>query len=134
MNWKGFGIQLEHLLGETEINYDTPKDGQRPVRVANREYLEYKLEALLRDPSCSVCSLRDVVIIACLRIVYHVPVSGHVIGEDSRQTCMKFGSNFSRVAITPLVHSCYNSDTTRTLRCNRHWVKYCIVLYLVVWR
>jgi hypothetical protein len=131
MNWKEFGIQLKHSLGETEINYDAPKDGRSPVRVTNQEYLEYKLEALLRDPSCSVCSLRDVVIIACLRIVYHVPVSGHVVAENSRQTCMKFGPNFSRVAITPLVPSSFNSDSMHAFRCKRHWVKYCIVLFFL---
>jgi hypothetical protein len=105
---------LEHLLGETEINFNNPKDGRSAFRDTNRAYPEYKLEALLREPSCSLCSLWDV-IIACLRIVYHVPVSGHVIAENSRQTCMKFGTNFLRVTLTPLLHFSYNSDTTHTL-------------------
>jgi len=108
-------MQLEHLLGETGVNCDNPNDGRSPVRVTNREYPEYQLEALLRDPFCSVFSPRVVVIIACLRIVYRVPVPGHVIAENSRQTCMKFGPNFLPVALTPLAHFSYNIDTTHTL-------------------
>jgi hypothetical protein len=97
------------------INYNNPKDGRSPVRVTNRECPEYKLEALLRDPSCSVCSPREVVILACLRIFYHVPVSGRAIAEDSRQTCMKYGPSFLPVTLTPLVHYSYGSGTTHTL-------------------
>ena len=105
---------LEHLLVETEINYDNRKYGRSPVRDTNRTYPEYRLEALLRGPSCSVCSLCDVVIITCLHIVYHGSVSGHVIAENSRQTCMKFGTNFLPVVLTPLLHFSNNSDTTHT--------------------